>query len=1088
MKTTLLVPAFFLISFFANAQDVDSTVIKQVDSLIQVSRDLTGKGEYDTALEVNTAAEKIALEKLGRESAAYGSCCYSRGRVLYYKKDFSGVEKWCLESKAIREKVLGKEHPDYAKSLNGLVFLYLNTGQHEKAESQLLEQKAILEKTIGKEHPDYASNLNALARLYDDMGKQKIAEPLYLESKAIREKVLGKEHPDYATSADDLGALYYMMGQYEKAEGLYLEAKAIRKKVLGQKHPIYAASLNNLAVLYMKTNQYEKAEGLLLESKAILEITLGKEHLDYAKNLNNLGFCYQQMSQYEKAEPFYLQSLSIKEKLLGKEHQDCFASLNNLAAIYTVMGQYEKAEGLIIKSNAIWEKAMGKENTKHAMNLNDLGYLYYKMGQYKKAEALYLESKTILEKILGNEHTDYAHILNHLGILYFDMGNFEKAEPLYLESKAIREKALGKEHFEYAGSIINLGNFYRAMGAYEKAEALYLEGKTIFERSNSLNHRFYVIGVRNLALLYWNKGQYEKATPYFLELSSINNNLIEKSMYHFSERELNEYLKLFSESQDNILGFTQIAGKEELIATCYDNSLFYKGFLLNTVNQIKGLARSDSATAEQFNLLKSYELRLAAQYAKPISERDSAGVVELEEKANNLEKDLARTVAGFGEAQRQVKWQEVQACLKPGEAAVEFVHYRLNDSKSSDSTMYTALVLHPGLKQPAFIPLFEEKSLDSLLQTRGERKADYVNGLYTVAERGATPLGKPQKTLYEMLWQPMGKDLAGIKTIYFSPSGLLHRLNLAAIPINLDSVLGDRYNLVELGSTRQLVVPTQVKPAANDALLFGGISYDSDSTAMSQANAALDSVSIASRGELSFSYTDSTLRVFTWNALPFTEREVGSVEKTLNAAGFQTSTRKGYAATEEIFKTIGAGGSPSPRVLHLATHGYFFPDPKSAGERASGEQVSGEPVFKLSDHPMIRSGLLLAGGNHAWQRGKPIKEGMEDGILTAYEISQMNLSNTELVVLSACETGLGDISGNEGVYGLQRAFKIAGAKYLIMSLWQVPDKQTSLLMTTFYKKWLEEKMAIPEAFRAAQKELREAGLDPYQWAGFVLVE
>ena len=145
---------------------------------------------------------------------------------------------------------------------------------------------------------------------------------------------------------------------------------------------------------------------------------------------------------------------------------------------------------------------------------------------------------------------------------------------------------------------------------------------------------------------------------------------------------------------------------------------------------------------------------------------------------------------------------------------------------------------------------------------------------------------------------------------------------------------------------------------------------------------------------------------------------------------------------------------------------------------------------------MIRSGILLSGANYAWKNGKPFHERMEDGILTAYEISQMNLSNTELVVLSACETGLGDIQGNEGVYGLQRAFKIAGAKYLIMSLWQVPDKQTSMLMTTFYRKWLEaegpdkgrKKMSIPDAFHAAQKDLRDMGLDPYQWAGFVLVE
>ncbi len=251
--------------------------------------------------------------------------------------------------------------------------------------------------------------------------------------------------------------------------------------------------------------------------------------------------------------------------------------------------------------------------------------------------------------------------------------------------------------------------------------------------------------------------------------------------------------------------------------------------------------------------------------------------------------------------------------------------------------------------------------------------------------------------------------------------------------------------------------------------------------------ASLDSFSIVARGELNFSYTDSTLRVGTWGSLPFTDREVGNLERILKTSGIQPQTHRGSTATEEAFKTIGAGGKPSPRILHIATHGFFFPDPQTS-EGFKTLPTLNEPVFKISEHPMIRSGLLLAGANHAWKTGKPLKPGMEDGILTAYEISQMNLSNTELVVLSACETGLGDIQGNEGVYGLQRAFKIAGAKYLIMSLWQVPDKQTSLLMTTFYKKWLEEKMTIPEAFRAAQKELRDAGLDPYQWAGFVLVE
>lgn len=205
----------------------------------------------------------------------------------------------------------------------------------------------------------------------------------------------------------------------------------------------------------------------------------------------------------------------------------------------------------------------------------------------------------------------------------------------------------------------------------------------------------------------------------------------------------------------------------------------------------------------------------------------------------------------------------------------------------------------------------------------------------------------------------------------------------------------------------------------------------------------------------------------------------------MNSSGIKAKLITGYDGTEEAFKNIGTNNTPTPRILHIATHGYFFPDPKE--QKSINTFENNDPVFKISNHPMLRSGLIMAGGNATW-KGENTLEGHEDGILTAYEISQMNLSNTELVVLSACETGLGEINGNEGVYGLQRAFKIAGAKYLIMSLWQVPDKQTSLLMTTFYKKWLEEKMSIPDAFHSAQKDLREAGLDPYYWAGFVLVE
>ncbi len=947
--------AFCLAPCLLFSQIVDSVAIRQVDSLIQVSRALTGKREFDKALEVNAAAEKLALEKLGRESAAYGSCCFNRGRVCKFKGDYPEAEKWYNESKFIREKALGKEHPDYASTLNNLGTLYMATGNYEKAEIMLLETKDIRRKALGTEHPDYAAILSTLGLLYTDMGDYEKAEPLMLESKVIRERNLGKEHPDYAASVGNLAILYIQMGNYEKAEPSMLETIAIREKTLGKEHPEYAKSVNNLAIVYMS------------------------------------------------------------------------------------------------------------------------------MGNYKKAEPLYLEAKTIWGNVLGTAHPDYAKSVNNLANLYMFMGAYEKAEPLFLEAIAIREKTQSKNHPDYADCLHNLANLYYLMGLYEKAELIFLETRDIYAKTLGKEHKTFAANLTNLSSLYVETGAYSKAEPLFTELSWRNQSLLQKAIHHLSERELGSYLNQFSESQDLSLSFVQLSASKKTTAACFDNSLFYKGFLLQTAGQIKRMSLTNPAATENFNLLRSCEERLAAQYAQPISDRDSTVVTTLETEVNGLEKELARTVAGFGQAMRQVKWQEVQAALKPGEVAIEFVSYRFYQKKQTDSTMYAALVLLPaeasakagvpGATEPQFIPLFEEKQLTPLLQTNGKPQPIFYNELYATDKKGSQ--------LYDLVWKPIAAALPEGTTAYCSPSGLLHRLNLGGIPTPDGKTLAEKHRLTTLGSTRQLVVPPVLATNQNaTAQLYGGIQYDA--TPAMAANVSTNTDDFASRRGADFAQNDSTLRGETWNYLRWTEVEVSAAAEIMKGKDIAPTLKKGAEATEESFKKIGEG-SPSPRVLHVATHGFFFPDPK-------GEKASDEKTFKVSENPMIRSGLVLAGGNHAWKTGKPLRPDLEDGILTAYEISQMNLSNTELVVLSACETGLGDLVGNEGVYGLQRAFKIAGARYLIMSLWQVPDFQTQVFMTAFYKHWLEEKMAVSEAFRATQSEMKVKYGEAFKWAGFVLVE
>lgn len=269
------------------------------------------------------------------------------------------------------------------------------------------------------------------------------------------------------------------------------------------------------------------------------------------------------------------------------------------------------------------------------------------------------------------------------------------------------------------------------------------------------------------------------------------------------------------------------------------------------------------------------------------------------------------------------------------------------------------------------------------------------------------------------------------------------------------------------------------------SLIFAGIDYDPDPNEWPPLLPEMDDL-IVSRAASGLP-ADSMAREVNWAPLKWTTKEGQQIAEQLRGADRAVDLYEGSVATEELMKSAGGRQQPSPRVVHLATHGFFFPDPGVV------ETVqAGGAGFQACTHSMIRSGLILAGGNYAWKHGRAVSPEKEDGILTAYEISQMDLSNTELVVLSACETGLGDIEGNEGVYGLQRAFKIAGAKYLIMSLWQVPDRETMQFMTTFYRNWLEpedgNQVTIPEAFRKTQLEMRDRFFNPFSWAGFVLVE
>jgi len=1121
----LLLFGFLLIPVFGKAQVVDTVAVRvEVDSLVQLNRKLVGQSKFVEALQVIEKGDSVALAAFGKNSALNAKCLFNHGRTYHIMSEYDKAESLYLEAKAIREKVLENEHPDYIGSLNNLAVLYKDRGEYEKAEPLYLEVKAIREKTLGKEHPDYASSLHNLANFYSKQEDYVNAIPLYLESKNIREKVFGKKHPDYIWSIynlansylhnhdyetaepmyleakdimakvlgkdhldyawclNNLGILYERKGEYDKAESLHLEVKTIREKVLGKDHPDYSSCLNNLSNVYVDKGEYSKAEMIILEAKGITEKNLGKAPSGYAMLLYNLASLYHEKGEFDKAESLYLEAKVIREKTLGKEHPDNANILDGLAILYREKGEFNKAEPLYLEAKTLREKAFGKEHPYYAASLNNLAILYMEEDEFGKAEQMCLESKMILEKVLGTEHPNCLASIESLANLYTYKGEYDKAEPLYLYTKAIRAKILEKEHPDYATTLINLAAFYWKKGLYHESEPLFLEAKAIQEKIFTKEHPNYITTIQSIAFLYRDLGQPKISEQYFTEASSITKHILQKSTTYLPNQELEKHIALYQDENNAFYAFNHLTTSDSFRIQSYNNALFYKGFALETASHLEqAMQAAPDSIRDIHSRWKGYNRLLATELAKPIAERKH--VSRLDSMSIVLEKILLRAVPTFAEVQRQVEWQEVRDALQPGESAIEFIHYRYSDKKVTDSTMYSALLTLPGDHAPHFIPLCEARQLDTLISKRGGSRANYLQNLY------ASPRTDGLPSLKQLLWSPIEKFLQekGIKTVYYSPTGLLHRINLSAISDDKSGIpLADRYHLVPMGSTRQLATERRKEEhlQLSDALIYGGIRYEMDSSAITTANAKLNASAQDTTGGLfGFARLTEGSRGENWDYLPGTEKEARYLDSLLRHRGVSTTLRLDYQATEESLKQIGQN-APSPSLLHIGTHGFFFPDPK-ARVNVNGE----EPVFKISEYSMIRSGLKMAGSRYAWENGHPLPGGHEDGILTAYEVSQMNLSNTQLVVLSACETGLGDIRGNEGVYGLQRAFRIAGAKNVLMSLWKVPDDATEKLMTQFYHHWLVEKKPLRESFEAAQQWLRgQKGFDnPYYWAGFVLV-
>ncbi|MFH1051794.1 MAG: CHAT domain-containing tetratricopeptide repeat protein [bacterium] len=972
-------------------------------------------GNVKTAILWGEKAMKDASEEFGINSAEHEKVLFLMIDIYYQENELGKTLEIAKLDSSVCKKVYGESSENYCGSLNNLGLIYYFMGDYYSSELVIKEAKREHEEMGTMNDSAYAFTINNLALVYEITGKFSLAEPLY--TRAL-ELIRNRSGFAFAETVHNLAALYRRMGKYIKAETFYKMSLELNTKIKGEKHPDIASGYNNLGDLYKLMGRYDEAETIYNKAINLREDIFGKEHPDYAKSLSNLALLYFSMGRFEQAESLFLDAMDIQLKKKGKEHPEFIATQNNLALLYDAMGNLNEADTLFTKSLELYKKKFGEENPFYATTLDNLAKLYKKMGFYDKAEGMFLKAKEIRKNITGEMHPNYARTIFNLAELYGQIGNYDESEKLLMEALKIRKETLGTEHPDYAKTLSGVALLYKKMMRLHEAE------------------------------------------PYFLEAITKYLNQVKRFFPYLSEKEKLQYWTSVKSSFEDFTNFAALYYKEkpEISSKVYDNCLVTKGLILSSTKKILSKIRESKnpkviTLLEHWTGAKNHWLWLIQNPTE--AKRLGIDADSVANEANELEKQLSSISEDFKKAYstKDLTWQDVKRVLKPGEAAVEIIRFNLNNQKAmpdeQDTIYYAALIVSSKTNnEPKMVLLTNGDELENkYIRLYGNLvKILRIQPTKLSSDLEEELLKKDQEELFIQYWLEIQKELSGIKTVFLSVDGIYNSINLLTLRNpQTNKYLIDEVDIRRLTNSKDLVEyrTTKKKVIGNTAELFGDPKYNFNPEQEQKIP-----------------------------ALPGTREEIEAIANEMKEKKWKFNTYLDNRALEIKVKEV-----KSPKILHIATHGYFAPDVETSGA------VLGVEGGIAIENPLLRSMLFFAGVENSKDDSSVTTC---DGKLTAYEAMDLNLDNTEVVVMSACETGLGEVKNGEGVYGLQRAFQVAGARSLIMSLWTVSDEATQVLMTTFYIKLLNG-MDKRRAFRETQLDLKTVYPEFYYWGAFVMV-
>ena len=1050
----------------------------------------------------------LPLFVLGQDSTA--NDYYSKGMDLYRTEQSHLAIPVLLKSDSLEMAQLNKKSDNYNRSAKQLIICYSDLAnfffKHSNPDLAIEHQIQAInycKRVYGRKHPEYVTAKKTLAKMkfffsgkagaddYYNYGMELKKDHPYdafsyfQKADTLEKATLNPSSPNYYRSALEIADIkngmadyWFSIKHYAAAFDYKNDAAEIYKNAFGEESDQYLYSLNELIGFNVHTNNFDEVVRLLTEVAEITKKREGEDSDNYIVVLNNLGFYYGNWGKGNVEEEIkcYKRALELIKKKYGEESPRYIEQLESLAMHCEEVDTTESIR-LRVQVMELSKKVYGAESAEYLTALNSLALSYSVIGNDSVAIKYGNEATKIAKKVFGEDNSEYANTLRCIANYYARAAYHGRGDNI---DTAIKLQQMAVEIFKknavedekkdtlyrfcskYGGSLnllasyCNIGNYYADAVKYQ---TLAIEHEIEYRGMPYTDYWWRILADYQLSAKQYDEGAELYKKIYHARISKLVNAFAGLSNDERAKKWNDKYhldADFFGENLPYASYKCSADNDTVLAGLAFNSIVFSKGFLLNSEFEILNLIeqKGSSDLKERYYKLKKTRASLDSLYHIPTVQR-TINADSLAKAITHEEHELTTLALRLGDyiGNLVIDWTEIQKKLKDGDIAIEFANFKDTDERN---TYYAAFILKKGMKSPKCVGLFALNDFYDI------KTSDYYK----------TP------KLYNLIWKPLTTHLQGVKKVYFSPSGQLHTIGIEYLPDEKGNIFATKYDAYRLSSTRELALeykPNTLKKAAT----YGGIQYEfSDDDWRSVVLDKYDQDTIIDIPVISDKYRGSGMAY-----LDGTRLESEAVATLLRTANYDVAAISDADATEESFKRLSGTGL---KILHIGTHGFY--ESEVDLENAGLQFYTTAQEQTKEDRSLSCSGLLFAGANSALdpRRNKEIPQGVDDGVLTAKEISRLDFRGLDLVVLSACQTGLGEITG-DGVFGLQRGFKKAGAQTIVMSLWKVADEPTQLLMIDFFKH-LTAGQSKRAAFIAALETVRKKYPNPLYWAAFVMVD